>query len=35
VVEDVLTDPNANIPALLAAANSVGQASIAQAYASS
>jgi ABC-type glycerol-3-phosphate transport system substrate-binding protein len=35
VVEDVLTDQNANIPALLAAANSAGQASIAQAYASS
>jgi multiple sugar transport system substrate-binding protein len=35
VVEDVLTDQNANIPALLQAANPVGQASIAQAYASS
>jgi multiple sugar transport system substrate-binding protein len=35
VVESVLTDQNANIPALLQAANSVGQASIAQAYASS
>ena len=30
VVEAVLTDPNANIPALLQAANTAGQASIAR-----
>jgi multiple sugar transport system substrate-binding protein len=35
VVQSVLTDPNANIPALLQAANSVGQASIAAGNASS
>jgi multiple sugar transport system substrate-binding protein len=35
VVQEVLTDQSANIPSLLQAANSVGQASIAQAFAGS